>query len=111
MAINQGQFYDERETMSLEARLAYQRRLLLETMEQAYRHSSSARNLMDFVGMSPSDFESPEDLESLPITRKTDLIELQKANPPFGGLLMVPPQEVERIFISPARFMNINPPE
>ena len=42
-----------------------------------------------------------KDLELLPITRKNDLIETQKANPPFGGLLAVPVEEVERIFISP----------
>jgi phenylacetate-CoA ligase len=109
MAINPEQYYDERETMSLPDRQAYQRVKLLETMEQAYRHSSAARNLMDFVGMSPSDFDSPEALESLPITRKTDLIELQKAQAPFGGLLMVPPQEVERIFISPGPIYEYQP--
>jgi phenylacetate-CoA ligase len=109
MAINREQYYDEQETMSPETRLDYQSRLLLETMEQAYRHSSSARNLMDFVGMSPADFDTPEELERLPITRKTDLIELQKANPPYGGLLMVPPAEVERIFISPGPIYEYQP--
>ena len=51
-----------------------------------------------------------KDLELLPITRKNDLIEAQKANPPFGGLLAVPQEEVERIFISPGLSMNISPP-
>jgi phenylacetate-CoA ligase len=109
MAINREQYYDERETMSPQERQAYQRRKLLETMDQAYRFSSSARNLMDFVGMSPSDFESPEELEKLPITRKTDLIEMQKAQSPFGGLLMVPPQDIERIFISPGPIYEYQP--
>jgi phenylacetate-CoA ligase len=109
MAINREQYYDASETLSVEERQAYQRTKLLETMEKAYRHSITARNLMDFVGMSPSDFESPEELEKLPIIRKTDLIELQKVNPPFGGLLMIPPQDVERVFISPGPIYEYQP--
>ena len=109
MAVNREQYYDASETLSVEERQAYQRSKLLETMEKAYHHSSTARNLMDFVGMSPSDFENPEDLEKLPIIRKTDLIELQKVNPPFGGLLMVPPQDVERVFISPGPIYEYQP--
>jgi phenylacetate-CoA ligase len=109
MAINREQYYDQRETMSVQERQEYQRLKLQEALEGAYRHCSAARNLMDFVGMSPSDFETPADLEKLPITRKTDLIEMQKANPPFGGLLMVPPQDVERIFISPGPIYEYQP--
>ena len=109
MAINRAQYYDERETLNQPEREVYQRAKLLETMEQAYRHSSAARNLLDFVGLTPSDFDSPEKLERLPITRKADLIELQKAHPPYGGLLMIPPHEVERIFISPGPIYEYQP--
>lgn len=47
-------------------------------------------------------------LAKLPVTRKSDLIDLQKANPPFGGMLGVPVSELSRIFVSPG---PINDPE
>jgi phenylacetate-CoA ligase len=100
---------DALDTLPPAERLNYQLQKLLQTMEKAYRHSSAARNLMDFIGMSPADFDSLDDLEKLPIVRKTDLIEMQKANPPFGGLLMIPPAEIERIFISPGPIYEYQP--
>jgi len=53
------------------------------------------------TGVSPAQIRTVKDLERLPITRKTDLIELQKAKPPYGGFLAIPPEDVDRIFISP----------
>ena len=101
MVVDKQRFFDELETMTPEDRQKYQNIKLKETIEFAYLHSRSARNLLDFVGMAPSDFNTPEDLEKLPITRKTDLIEMQKVYPPFGGLLTIPAPEIERVFISP----------
>ncbi|MGB0681151.1 MAG: phenylacetate--CoA ligase family protein [Magnetovibrionaceae bacterium] len=40
-------------------------------------------------------------LARLPITRKSDLIEAQKANPPFAGMTAVAPNGLARIFQSP----------
>ncbi len=40
-------------------------------------------------------------LATLPVTRKSALVELQKANPPLGGLSAVPPGKLARIFQSP----------
>ena len=37
----------------------------------------------------------------LPVTRKSDLIELQRRSPPFGGFAAVPTSAVARIFASP----------
>jgi phenylacetate-CoA ligase len=109
MAINRDRFYDDRETKPRVEREAFQQRRLQETVAQAYQHAPAARKLLDSVGLNPANFRSPEDLVKIPITRKTDLIEMQKANPPFGGLLMVPPQEVERIFISPGPIYEYQP--
>jgi len=59
------------------------------------------KEIFDRAGVSPAQIRTVKDLERLPITRKTDLMELQKANPPYGGFLTIPPEDVDRIFISP----------
>jgi phenylacetate-CoA ligase len=60
------------------------------------------------AGISPEQIISREALAKLPVTRKSSLIDLQKENPPFGGLLGVPVGELSRIFVSPG---PINDPE
>ncbi len=40
-------------------------------------------------------------LAKLPVTRKSDLIALQKSEPPFGGLLAVKISQLGRVFASP----------
>jgi len=98
---NPGDFFDELEVMSPEERENYLNRHLAETIEHAYHYAPSAREILDRAGVSPSQIHTIKDLEKLPITRKTDLIKLQKAKPPYGGFLTIPPEEVERVFISP----------
>jgi phenylacetate-CoA ligase len=56
---------------------------------------------MDRAGIKPTAIRSIKDLEKLPVTRKTDVIELQKALPPYGGFLAIKSADVERVFISP----------
>jgi phenylacetate-CoA ligase len=56
---------------------------------------------MDSAGLKPKDVQTLKDLEKIPITKKTELMELQKKNPPFGGFEGVPITEMRRIFISP----------
>ncbi|MBL7164904.1 MAG: AMP-binding protein [Dehalococcoidales bacterium] len=96
-----GQFYDEQETMTVEERRTYLNGKVREAVDHAYHNAPSAREMLDRAGVQPADIQAIEDLEKLPITRKTDLIELQKTNPPYGGFLAIPPEDVERIFISP----------
>lgn len=109
MAVEQGRYFDDSETIPPLQREDIQNRKLAETVEHAYTTSRAAKNLLDFVGVKPSSAFSKKDLERLPITRKTDLIELQKSNPPFGGLLTMPMEEVERIFISPGPIYEYQP--
>jgi phenylacetate-CoA ligase len=56
---------------------------------------------MDSVGLKPKDIQTSKDLEKIPITKKTELMELQKQNPPFGGFEGIPIKELRRIFVSP----------
>jgi phenylacetate-CoA ligase len=102
MAIKkQGDFFDELETMLPGTRKEYQNRRLRLTVSNAYRNAPLARELFGEAGLRPPDVQDVRDLERLPIIRKSDLIEFQKAKPPYGGLLAIPSPDIERIFISP----------
>ena len=94
-------YFDETETMTPEAREKLQNENLYQTIGYAYRNAPFTRNLLDKAGVRPFSIRSAKDLELIPITRKNDLIEAQRASPPFGGLLAVPVENVERVFISP----------
>ena len=101
IAGKQDEFFDELEVMTPAARERYQNQKLAETVDQAYRHAPVVRETFAKAGVSPGQIRTVKDLEKLPITRKTDLIEIQKANPPYGGFLAIPPEDVERVFLSP----------
>jgi phenylacetate-CoA ligase len=109
MAIKRGSYFDDSESIPPQQREETQNRRLAETIDYAYSHSRAAKNLLDFVGMTPSAAFDKKALERLPITRKTDLIELQKSNTPFGGLLAGPVADIERIFISPGPIYEYQP--
>ena len=49
----------------------------------------------------PEDVTDRRALVDLPVTRKAELIELQRRNPPFGGFNTVPVGAIGRIFASP----------
>ncbi len=95
------EFFDELEGMSPEERERYQVEKLREALERAYQKAPYTRKVFERAGLRPSDIRTIKDLEKLPITRKGDIIEAQRADPPYGGFLMVPPEEVERVFITP----------
>ena len=94
-------FFDELETMSAETREKYSNQRLSQTVDYAYRHAPAVKEIFNNAGVNPAQIRIVKDLERLPITRKTDLIDLQKANPPYGGFLTIPPEELDRVFISP----------
>ncbi len=103
----QDEFFDELETMSPSVRREYLDQRLSQAVDHAYQHSPAAANLFDRAGVSPDQIRTVKDLEKLPITRKTELIELQKTGPPYGGLITMPPEGVERVFISPGPVYEI----
>ncbi|MSO85027.1 MAG: phenylacetate--CoA ligase family protein [Rhodospirillales bacterium] len=57
-----------------------------------------ARLLKD---VDPAEVRDRAQLAGLPITRKSSLVELQKAEPPLGGLNAVAPGKLARVFQSP----------
>jgi len=52
-------------------------------------------------GVDPMNVDSRAVLAKLPILRKSDLVALQRAAPPFGGLNVAPPGKARRLFMSP----------
>jgi len=74
---------------------------LQRVVSHAYEHAPIYREKMDKVGIKPADIRSLADLPRIPITKKDEVVALQKERPPFGGLLAVSPREVTHIFMSP----------
>jgi phenylacetate-CoA ligase len=52
-------------------------------------------------GVDPKSVTSREALAKLPVLRKSDIADLQKQNPPFGGLNTKPPGKFGRLLMSP----------
>jgi len=96
-----GFFKKNLETMLHKKRIEYHSQKLRGIVQYAYKNSQAFKNKMDSVGLKPKDIQTIKDLEKIPITKKAELVELQKKNPPFGGFEGVPVNELRRIFISP----------
>ncbi|HEV2335873.1 MAG TPA: AMP-binding protein, partial [Stellaceae bacterium] len=65
----------------------------------AKQHAPAYRDRLAKVR--PAEITDWRALADLPLTRKSDLIELQRETPPFGGFCAVPVAAVARIFASP----------
>ncbi len=91
-------------TSKSKAKWAHKKNLdkkLVDIVRYAYRHAPAFRAKMDRSGVSPSEIKTVKDLEKIPITSQSEMVSLQKENPPFGGFLTLPIEKVERIFVSP----------
>ena len=69
--------------------------------QHAYTHAPAVRRLLDQAGVSPDEIQRLADLDRIPITSKDRLVELQAADPPFGGFLAAPPGSLRHVFLSP----------
>ncbi|MBM3564551.1 MAG: phenylacetate--CoA ligase [Alphaproteobacteria bacterium] len=91
--------YDSLETRAPEARERDQFARLAAHIAQAKANAPYFTRLLKDVN--PGDVRTRADLARLPVTRKSSLVELQKAAPPLGGLTAVPLGKLARIFQSP----------
>ncbi len=96
-----GYFDKEKETWPKEKREAYLREKVSEILHYGYRHSKAIHSMFEKVGWMPDEIKSSKDLEKLPITKKADLVNAQKENPPFGGFEVPSEAGVRRVYISP----------
>ena len=92
-------YYDPLETRDPEEREAD----LMDKLARQVAHAKETTHhyFQLLAGINPFDCASREALARLPLTRKRDLIELQKKVPPFGGLNALPRAKAKRVFASP----------
>jgi phenylacetate-CoA ligase len=93
------QFYDEQETRDPQARADALCQALTRQIARAKAGSETYGRLL--ADIDPTRINNPDALASLPLTRKSDLIELQRKSPPFGGFTAVATGELARVFASP----------
>ena len=98
-------FYDTGETRDPAAREAALMAALPQLIAAAQRDAPAYRARLD--GIRPQDIASRDALAQLPLTRKSELIELQRQNPPLGGFTTVPVGAVGRVFASPGPIYEI----
>ena len=99
MEILGSEYYDE-----LEVRDPDEREILL--FEALGRHLRATKEDSTYFGelfkdIGPGDVKSRADLPKLPITRKSDLPEIQKNDPPLAGMTNMAPSNFLRLFQSP----------
>ncbi len=97
--VQEGDFYDDLETRAPEQREEEQFAAL--SAQVAHARSNAPAYAEIFRDVEPEAVTGREALAGLPVTRKTDLMARQQAEPPFGGLTAVSPAQVRRIFQSP----------
>lgn len=94
-----GDFYDKLEIRDPEQREAEQFAELRGLIALAKDKAPYWQRTL--AGIEAGDIDSRDALSSLPVTRKSDLMEVQAADPPFGGMTIVPVGEFRRVFRSP----------
>ena len=96
-----GYWRPELETSDPQARQDYLDGKVAEIVAHAYAHAPGFKAKMDSVGAEPGDVTTVDDLAKLPITEKADLVKIQQADVPFGGLMAGDMSHVRRIYVSP----------
>ncbi|MBR0683529.1 phenylacetate--CoA ligase [Roseomonas eburnea] len=93
-----GEYFDPRETRSADARSAELAARLPAVVAAAGRAPAGAARL---AGIDPALVTDRAALGRIPVLRKSDLPAAQKADPPFGGHVALPPGSFARLFTSP----------
>ena len=105
-------YYDmAKETMSAPARRRYHESWLRELVELAWRRAPGVRRRLEAARLTPVDLRDPDALARLPVLKKSQMPDLQQADPPFGGFCARPLSELRRIFRSPGPIYEPMGPE
>ena len=92
-------YYDELETQDPQTR----QESLIKAVAAQVAHAKAKTPAYGKIlaDIDPADITSPEAFAKLPLTRKSELIELQQSSRPFGGLAAVRAPELAHVFASP----------
>ncbi|MGH6917407.1 MAG: phenylacetate--CoA ligase family protein, partial [Geminicoccaceae bacterium] len=99
MATIDDRFYDALEIRDAEQRDAALLAALPGLVRHAVEHAPGLA--ADLAGVDPASLTSFAALAALPVLHKSDLIERQRAAPPFGGLNATPLARIAKVFASP----------
>ena len=94
------EYFDEKETLTGKARADYFDRRIAAMAAMGCERSRMVKKIFDERGITPGDIRTVADLRKLPVISRSDLIELQMQDPPFGGFCD-PDADIDRIFTSP----------
>jgi len=102
-----GGYYDEQlETLPWDAKKQFLENQLQRAVMTAFQEAPAMREKFQAAGVAPTDIRSLEDLQSLGITPKAQMRQLQQASPPFGGFLAVELDKLRRIYSSPGAIFD-----
>ena len=94
-----GEFYDDLEIRSADSREQSYCDLLPGQIAHAKANAPYFADLLKDID--PAAISSRDALVDIPVTRKSDLIDLQNQNLPLGGLIATEPGKLRRIYQSP----------
>jgi phenylacetate-CoA ligase len=97
--------------MSARARRQYQVTWLRELIELSWQRAPGMRRRLEASGLTPADLPDPDALVRLPVMKKSQMPDLQQADPPFGGFCTLPLGKLRRIFRSPGPIYEPMGPE
>ena len=92
-------FFDDLEARNPEVRERQQFGALGDQIARAKKHAPYFSQLLKDVHS--HEVADRTALAELPVTRKSDLVELQRTNLPFGGMTAVPVSQLAHVFASP----------
>ncbi len=92
-------YYDDRETQAPQSRESALFDRLKKHLADAVNRAPGLSAWLE--GHDLSTIQSRQALAKLPVLRKSDLMELQAANPPFGGFVDMTALAGNRVFVSP----------
>ncbi|MBM4442267.1 MAG: AMP-binding protein [Candidatus Rokubacteria bacterium] len=106
-----GYWNKEKETMSAAARAEYQATWLAQLVQHAWDKAPGVRRRLEHARVRASEIRSVDDLRRIPVIKKAEMPDLQKADPPFGGFCTVPMSKIRKIFVSPGPILEPMGPE
>jgi len=106
--MSEAPYYDERETRDPAERERVLNEQLPEQIAYAKANAPAYRGLLAEVD--PARITDVNALAELPVVRKSELLERQEADRPFGGFAARPLSEAIRVFGSPGPIYEPEPP-